>query len=147
MANPVSAPRSVGRRPYVVTGLSLFFALGAGFSALAFVALLWPGGVLEPIWQLNPRARDQFTSMGSWALILMGVVSLLCALTAVGLWSGRRYGFILGLTMLVVSLIGDLANAVLGVEPRAWVGVPIAALLIAALSRRGSRAYFANRDY
>jgi len=146
MAPSWSDARSA-RRPYAVTGLSLFFAFGAGISALSLVALLWPGGVLEPIWQLNPRAREHFTNMGSWALLLMGVVSLLCALTAIGLWSGRRYGFILGLAMLAVSLIGDLTNAVLGVEPRAWVGVPIAALLIAALSSRGSRAYFAKRDY
>src|SRR5690349_2996856 len=117
-------------RPWTVTALSAFFALGATISGVSLVALAFPGGFLEPMWRLNPRAREQFAAMGGWALVLMGVVCVLCALTAHGLWRGSRLGFVLGVTMLLVSLLGDLANAVLGVEPRAWIGVPIAALLL-----------------
>jgi hypothetical protein len=127
-----------------VTALSVFFALGATISALSLVALAFPGGFLEPMWRLNPRAREQFASMGPWALLLMAVVSALCALTAYGLWRGSRLGFVLGVTMLWVSLLGDLANAALGLEPRAWVGVPIAALLLVVLATGRLRAFFAG---
>ena len=129
-------------RPWTVTALSGFFAFGATISALSLVALAFPGGFLEPIWRVNPRAREQFAQMGAWAMLLMAVVSVLCALTAHGLWRGSRLGFVLGVTMLVVSLLGDLANALLGLEPRAWVGVPIAALLLVVLATGRSRAYF-----
>ena len=129
-------------RPWTVTALSVFFALGATISGLSFIALMFPGGLLEPMWRLNPRAREQFAWMGGWAMLLMAVVSVLCASTARGLWRGSRFGFVLGVTMLLVSLLGDLANAVLGIEPRAWVGVPIAALLLVVLATRRSRAFF-----
>ena len=129
-------------RPWTVTALSSFFSLGATISGLSFVVLAFPGGFLEPMWRLNPRAREQLAAMGGWALVLMGVVCALCALTARGLWRGSRLGFVLGVTMLLVSLLGDLANAVLGVEPRAWVGVPIAALFLVVLATGRSRAFF-----
>jgi hypothetical protein len=132
------------RRPWTVTFLSIFFGLGALISATSLIALATPGGFLEPMWGLNPRAREQFASMGSWSLVLMGVVSATCLAAAVGLWRGRRIGYILGLTLLTVSLLGDLANAVLGLEPRAWVGVPVAALFLAVLATGRARAFFAG---
>lgn len=125
-----------------MTGLSVFFALGAVISATSLVALLFPGGVLEPMWQLNPRAREQFQVMGIWGPVLMGVVSTACTAASVGLWRGRRFGYLLGITLLTVSLLGDLANAILGIEPRAWVGVPFAAALLILLNTRSSRAFF-----
>jgi hypothetical protein len=44
-------------RPGGVTALAIFFAVGATVSLVTIFALLLPGGVLEPIWRLNPRAR------------------------------------------------------------------------------------------
>ena len=111
-------------------------------SALAFFALFFPGGFLAPMWRLNPRAQVQFAVMGRAALLLMAVVSTTCALAAYGLWRGRRFGFLLGIIMLTFSLLGDLANALLGLEPRAWVGVPIAAVLLVVLATGRSKAFF-----
>lgn len=130
------------RRPAIVTGLSVFFTLGAAVSGLSLLALLWPGGLLEPVWRLNPRARDQFATMGGRGPVLLAVVCVQCAAAAVGTFKGARFGFVLALTLLVVSLFGDLFNALSGLEPRAWLGVPVALLLLAALASRRSRAYF-----
>ncbi|HSS76638.1 MAG TPA: hypothetical protein VLV54_07805 [Thermoanaerobaculia bacterium] len=127
-----------------MTFLSIFFVLGALISATSLIALATPGGFLEPMWRLNPKAREQFASMGTWACVLMAVVSFTCAAASVGLWRGRRFGYILGLTLLVVSLLGDLANALLGLEPRAWVGVPIAGLFLAVLLTGRARTFFAR---
>jgi len=129
------------RRPVVVTVLSYLFIFGAVVSALALVALLWRTGPLEPLWRLNPRAKESFAALGNWAIVLMAVVSALCTATAIGLHQGRRFGLILGLTMLLISMLGDAANALLGLEPRAWIGVPIAALLLVALAAPSSRAF------
>ena len=131
-------------RPWTVTSLSLFFGLGALVSAATLVALATPGGFLEPLWRLNPRAREQFASLGLWAWVLLAVVSAACLTAAVGLWRGRRFGYLLGLALLTFSMLGDLANAVLGLEPRAWVGVPIAALFLAVLATGRARAFFAG---
>jgi hypothetical protein len=126
--------------------LSLFFAFGAVISFTSLVALSWPDGFLEPMWRINPRAREQFDTMGPWALVLMGIVSATCATASLGLWRGTRLGYILGLTLLTVSLLGDLANAVLGLEPRAWVGVPMAALLLVVLATGRARGFFRSGE-
>jgi len=136
-ANP--APRSA---PAAVIALGVFFASGAVVSAASFVALLTPGGFLERLWRLNPRAHQQFQAMGATALVLMGIVCILCAATTAGLWLGRRWGYLLGITLLATSLLGDLANALLGLDRRAWVGVPIAAALLALLATRRARVFF-----
>lgn len=65
-----------------------------------------------------------------------------CAASAYGFLHGRRWGYRLGTTLLVVNLIGDLLNAILGVEPRAFIGVPVAALLLWYLSSAKVRGYF-----
>jgi len=140
----MSPSASLGR-PGGVTALAIFFAAGAAVCLVTTVALLFPGGVLEPIWRLNPRARAGFASLGAWAPVLLAAVGLACAAAARGLWSGRRWGRRLAMALLAVNLAGDAANVVLGTEPRALVGIPIAALLLLFLATGRVRAYFAER--
>jgi len=47
----------LGRRPLGVTALGIFFLAGAIISFTAVMSLVWPGGTLEPMWRINPRAR------------------------------------------------------------------------------------------
>lgn len=131
-------------RPRGIAALAVFFGLGAGISLTCFVALLFPGGWLEPIWRLNPRAHDSFATVGSWSLLLMAIVSAACAFASRWLWRGERRGYRLALGLLAFSALGDLANALLGVEPRAWLGVPVAALMIGYLATARARAFFAD---
>lgn len=132
----------VSSRPWGVTALAVFFGFGTLMSLASFVALLFPDGFLEPMWRLNPRARDAFGDIGPWSLVLMAVVCVACASAVVGLLRGKRWGYVVAATMLVVSLLGDLANALLGIEPRAWFGVPIAALLLVLLATGRVKAFF-----
>jgi hypothetical protein len=132
------------RRPGGVTALGLFFAAGAAISLVSAAALLFPGSVLEPMWRLNPRARAAFVSMGPWAPVLLAVVSLACASAARGLWSGRRWGHRLAITLITINLIGDAANVIFGTEPRALIGIPIAGLLLLFLATNRVRSFFAG---
>jgi hypothetical protein len=50
----------------------------------------------------------------------------------------------LAITLITINLIGDTANAVLGTEPRALVGIPVAAVLLLFLATRRVRAFFAR---
>ena len=121
-------------RPAAVTALAVFFAAGAAIAATSAVALLSPGGPLDPMWRLNRRARDAFATMGGWAVVLLVAVAAACALTAVGLWRGAPWGRGLAIAVLGINFVGDAATAVSGVEPRTVVGLPIAAALIAYLA-------------
>jgi hypothetical protein len=129
-------------RPGGITALAIFFGAGALISLTSFVSLSSPGGPLEPIWRLNPRAHEAFGHMGPFALLLMATLFVACGFTAVGLWSGKRWGYRLAVTLLAINLLGDIVNVVLGVEPRAIVGVPIVIALLIYLGRRRARAYF-----
>lgn len=131
------------RRPSVgLIAISAFFAVGAAASALTVVALLTPGGGLEPMWVLNPRAHEGFRSMGPWAFALMGTVGLACALAARGIWTRARWGYRLALTILALNVVGDAANALLSGDLRSLLGVPIGGGLIAYLSSARVRAQF-----
>ena len=82
--------------------------------------------------------------MGCWALLVLGIVCLACAASAFGFFTGRGWAYRLGIALLVVNLAGDLISAALGIEPRAWAGVPIVALILWYLSTRNVRSYFVN---
>lgn len=94
------------------------------------------------MWRLNPRAHEGFSRMGVWALPLLGTVCLGCTAAAYGFFTGRRWGYWLGTAGLLVNGTADLINGVLGIEPRALVGVPIVALILWYLSRPNVRAFF-----
>src|SRR5205807_8915200 len=130
-------------RPIGVTAFSLFFLFGAGANFVSSISLLFPGSFLEPIWRLNPRARAGLGGMGGvWAVVLMSAVCVACALAAVGLWRGARWGYGLAVSLLAINLLGDILNVFLGTEPRAVVGIPIALAILAFLMSRGARRFF-----
>ena len=129
-------------RPPGITALAVFFALGALISFTSAVSLLTPGSRLEPLWRLNPRAREAFERMGPASVVLLAAVAAACACAAVGLWSGRPWGHRVAAGLLVVNLLGDVLNVALGVEPRAVVGVPVGVALLMVLASRRVRGYF-----
>ena len=132
-------------RPRGVAALAVFFGVGAVIAATSCVSLLFPGSALEPMWRLNPRARDAFARMGPLAVALLATVAVACALSSFGLWRGARWGHRLALVVLAVNLLGDITNLVLGVEPRAAFGVPIVAALLVFLASTPVRALFGGR--
>src|SRR5262245_46152637 len=140
----IGDPAALPRRPAGITALAGLFALGTVASGLSFISLVTPGGFLEPMWRLNPRGHEGFLRMGSWALVLLGIVCVACAACAYGFFTGRRWGYRLGVVGLVVNMAGDVTNAALGVEPRAIVGVPIVGLVLWYLSTRSVREFFSR---
>jgi hypothetical protein len=131
-------------RPAGITALSLFFLFGAAMSFLSFVSLLFPGSFLEPMWRLNPRAREGFAAIGMWAVVLMRAVCAACASASVGLWRGARWGYWLAVLLLVINLLGDVINVLSGTEPRAVVGIPIVLAILAYLMSKRVRRFFAR---
>lgn len=131
-------------RPTGIVALTLLFLFGTVASLVSFVALAFPGSFLDPIWKLNPRAHEGFATMGRWAIVLMCLVCVACALTAVGLWRGAKWGYWLAVVMLVVNLLGDIANVLLGTERKALVGIPIVVVILIYLASRRVRGFFSS---
>lgn len=135
---------AVIKRPIGITLLSIFSFAATGITLLASLSLLFPNGVLEPIWRLNPRARVDLGGIGIWAVLLFFVVGVTCLIEGIGLWRGKRWGYLLATVGLGVNALGDLINALSGREPRAIVGVPIVILILAYLSTRRVRLFFSS---
>ena len=125
-----------------IRALAAFFAAGALVSFASCVSLLTPHGPLEPMWRLNPRAREAFARWGSLSPILLAGVSIACAFSSAGLWRRRVWGYRLAVAMFIVNLVADLANVILGTEPRALFGVPIVAALLVYLGQPQTRSLF-----
>jgi hypothetical protein len=138
----VEIHRRAASRPGGVTALGFFFVFGTLASGLAAISLLAPGSFLEPMWRLNPRGRAAFAGLGLWAPLLLFPVCAACAAAAYGFFRGRRWGYRLGIALILTNLAGDLVNAALGVEPRALWGLPVVALLLVYLASTRVRSYF-----
>ena len=130
------------KRPRGVSALSIFFLAGALISFTASASLLFPGSFIEPLWRFNPRAHQHLSELGLWAALLLFAVSISCALAAVGLWRRAPWGHKLAVGLIAINLVGDVANTVMGTEPRAIVGVPIALAILVYLLRKKVRDYF-----
>lgn len=135
-------PTDSQARPIGVIALSGLFLFGTIASFISSVGLFFPGSFLERMWVLNPRAHEGLSGMGASAVILMSVVSVGCACTAVGLWRGARWGYWLAIALLTINLLGDILNVVMGTEPRAAVGMPIVIAIFAWLRTKRVRQFF-----
>ncbi|MFN2542610.1 MAG: hypothetical protein ABR514_10660 [Chthoniobacterales bacterium] len=124
---------SQARPPLGIKLLAVFFAFGAAVCLITIIALLFPGGALEPIWRLNPEAHAQFQKIGRLSTLLMLVVGSACALAAIGLATRAQWGRPLALGILGVNLVGDLLNVLLRHDPRTLIGLPIGGAMIAYL--------------
>jgi hypothetical protein len=124
--------------------LSAFFAFGTLAAGLSCIALLTPGGLLEPIWQLNPRAQLAFRSMGPWSIALLFIVATACALSAIGVWIRARWGHRLALAMLCLDFLADAITALVRGEWHTLIGLPIAGALVAYLLSAAVRRQFAT---
>jgi hypothetical protein len=146
-AAALSPAAFLNRPPAGVLALSLFFAFGTTMSLLAALALLFPSSALQAVWRLNPQAHTGLAALGSWAIGLMLLVSIACALASVGLWRGAAWGRAIALIVLIANLLGDTGNALFRGDLRTLVGVPIGAALIAyLLLNRRIRTYFGRRS-
>lgn len=136
----VDVPRI--KRPVGIAALATFSYVAAVIAGIAAVSLACPGSLLEPMWQLNPRGHQALAHIHGWAALLLAVVSCACGITGVGLWQARRWGYAFAVVGLSIHLVGDILNVVLGIEPRAMVGIPIVVAILVYLSRPGIRSRF-----
>jgi len=105
---------SLQKRPRGFVPIGAFFFFGATMALYAGVTLLYPGTVLDRLWDLNKSAHAQLAPLAKVAgpgFILLS--ASLCA-AAIGWFRRRRWGWFLGTAIIVINAAGDLANAIRG---------------------------------
>jgi hypothetical protein len=137
-----SMTRNLHARPLGIAALIIFFMASTLISFIAGVSLLVPHGFFKTIWRVNPRGHDGLVHIGLWAVVLLFAVSISCAAAAIGLSRRARWGHEIAVALIAINLLNDLANAVIGTEPRAIVGVPIALGLLLYLFTKRVRDFF-----
>src|SRR5262249_17763571 len=116
------------QRPRGFVPIGVFFVFGAVMSAYAAITLLVPGTPLDALWALNPRGRAGLAGLGRWAPLPFCLVSPVLGLAAFGWFRKRRWGRVLGLTIIAINMAGDLGQVLLGKEWMGAIGVVIAGL-------------------
>jgi hypothetical protein len=125
-----------------IVALACFFLFGTTMCILTIATLAFPGSFLEPLWQVNPQARQAFQAMGTSAFALMAIVGTACLAAAIGLFRRADWGRVLAIGVLAVNLIGDLGGAIVRRDARTLIGLPIAGALIVFLSSEPVRRLF-----
>jgi hypothetical protein len=64
--------------------LAIFFAFGACMCGLTIWLLLFPGGTLDSLWQLNSEAHAAFERIGRLSILLMAIAGMACAWLRLG---------------------------------------------------------------
>jgi hypothetical protein len=98
------------------------------------------------MWRINPRAREDFVALGIWSAILLGVLSIVSLIAAVGLWRRTRAGYRLIVAGLILNLIGDVSNMIVRRQLATAFGIPIVVAILAYLMTRDVREYFGVGD-
>jgi hypothetical protein len=128
---------SLEPRPLGFTAIGVFLFFGAVMAGLAGTTLLWRGTVLDRAWTLNPTAYRQLSPVGSKVGILFLILSAVLALSGIGWFRRRLWGWRLAAAIIATQVLGDIVNLARGDLLRGATGVMIAgALLLYLLSSR-----------
>ena len=133
---------SENQRPRGFVPIGLFFVFGATMAAYAAITLVWPGTALDALWVLNKRGHEGLATMGRIAAAGFAVLSLALACAALGWFRRRRWGWVLGLTIIAINMAGDLGQLFIGERWKGAVGVVIAGAVLGYMLRQRVRNYF-----
>jgi len=124
--------------------IGAFFVFGATMAAFAAIILLIPGTFLDALWALNKQGHEGLAGLGRLAALPFVILSPMLGLAAVGWFRRRRWGWVLGVTIIAINMAGDLSQVVFGERLKGAVGVVIAGLLLVYMTRPGVRDYFGD---
>ena len=128
---------------WALTAIGVFLFLGAVMASLAGTTLIWRGTLLDQMWVLNRPAYRPLASLDETVGIPFLVLSAALAVSGVGWFTRRTWGWRLAVFLIATQVLGDLINIFMGHFVRGAAGVTIASALLLYLLRPGVRDAFA----
>ncbi len=129
-------------RPAGYTAIGVFLFFGATMASYAFITLAFPGSFLDWAWVLNPVAHQQLASLGRVLAFPFLFLAIGLFEAGLGWFRRRRWAWDLAVVIISINLLGDLFNAFRGEWFKGAIGVSIAGVLLAYMTRRRMRDYF-----
>jgi len=130
------------RKGIITVGVFLIFATCA--ASYAALTLFWPGTVLDRAWSVNPYAHLRLALFGKTAGIPFLLLAAALAVAAVGWFRRRLWAWRLTVAIIVMQLLGDSVNLVIGDPLGGSLGLLIASALLFYLFRPSVRSAFAR---
>ena len=126
-----------------VSIVAAFLFAAAATAAVAGCSLLFPGTLLDRLWDLNKAGEEAFRALGSAAGVFLLVLGAATLGAAFGLLRRRKWAWWLAVALFAINAAGDAASFVAtGDWLRSASGILISSAFLYALTRRSVRRYF-----
>lgn len=132
--------RTKSPRGLIVFGV--FLSFGSVIASLAGTSLVLGGTALDRMWSLNPDAYKQLAPFGRMMGFPFLVLGVGLAISAVGWFNRRLWGWWSAVVIIGTQLLGDLINVWRGQLVPGAIGFAIAGAVLFYLFRRDVRAVF-----
>jgi len=130
------------QRPAAVAIVASFLFAAAAIAAVVGCSLLFPGTLLDRLWNLNKPGAAAFRAMGRMAGVLLLGVGAAALASAFGLLRRLKWGWWLA---VATNAAGEAASFVVtGDWARSALGILISCAFLYALARRPVRRYFTH---
>jgi hypothetical protein len=125
-------------------GVGVFFVFGTLASFYAGMTLVFPGTSLDRLWVLNPRAHHELSAFGRWTGISFFLLACALALTTLGWFKRRLWGWRLAVVIVASQVLGGLVHIFFGRVAQGVVGLTISGALLFYFLGAKVRAEFAR---
>ena len=132
------------KRGFAAVGAFLIF--GSLMATLAGTTLACPGTAVDRIWDLNPRAYRELAPYGRMVGIPFLLLGATMAVTVVGWFKRRQWGWRLAVGIIATQILGDIANIISGRMVEGLIGATLAGALLTYLFAAPIRTGFQKRS-
>lgn len=137
-------PINTQRRPITPMIVGSFYSLASLVCASAGISLLLPRGAFDWMWAIKPAAYERLRAMAPWSGLGFCLLALAMAITAVGCFRRRRWGWLLAVAIFTINGLADAARLIAGDVLEGLIGTVAAGAIVYALLRPNVRGAFAK---
>jgi hypothetical protein len=133
-------------RPRTVAIVACFLFAASAIAAVVGTAILFPGPLLDRMWEWNRPGAEVFRKVGTISGVFLWALSVGVFAAARGLLRGRKWAWWFAIALFAVDGMGDLVSfAVTHDALRTVFGVTVSGAFLIALTRGPVRGYFAQQ--
>src|SRR5678809_1270988 len=108
------AERANERRPITPRIVGAFYCMASLICAAAGASILMPRGTFDWMWAIKPGAYEQLRAVAPWSGLGFCLLALAMALTSIGCFQRKRWGWLLAVAIFAINGLTDAARLFAG---------------------------------